>query len=155
MMLGSFAYAAAYFQGWVGNGAPTAEASSDCQVVTRAQALKASTVTINVYNATDRAGLAASVAKSLRTQGFKVAKVTNDPLGKPIGGVGEVRHGPTGTAGATLAATRLSGAKVVPDGRTDNTVDLVLGNKFTALSVPPKVAPSKATKPTPSPSNSC
>jgi len=34
-------------------------------------------------------------------------------------------------------------------------VDLVLGNKFTALSVPPKVAPSKATKPTPSPSNSC
>ena len=155
VMVGTFAYAAAYFQGWVVTRSPSPSASPTCQAVTPGQALTPSAVTINVYNATDRAGLAASVAKSLRTQGFKVAKVTNDPLGKPIGGVGEVRHGPTGTAGATLAATRLSGAKVVPDGRTDNTVDLVLGNKFTALSVPPKVAPSKATKPTPSPSNSC
>ena len=61
----------------------------------------------------------------------------------------------TGAAGATLAATRLLGAKVVPDGRTDDTVDLVLGNKFTALSAPPKIAPLKTAKPTLSPTNSC
>ena len=155
VMLGTFAYAAAYFQGWVGSRTPKPVASPACQVVTAAQALKPSAVTINVYNATNRQGLAASVAKSLRTQGFKVAKVTNDPLGKPIGGVGEVRHGQTGAAGAALAATRLSGAKVVPDERTDDTIDLVLGNKFTTLSAPPKVAPSKATKPTPSLTNPC
>lgn len=155
LMLGTFAYAAAYFQGWVGDRVPKPVASPACQVVTPAQALKPSAVTINVYNATNRTGLAASVAKLLRTQGFKVGKVANDPLGKPIAGVGEVRHGQTGAAGATLAATRLSGVKVVPDKRTDNTVDLVLGNKFTALLAPPKVAPSKATKPTPSPTKSC
>lgn len=148
LMVGTFAYAAAYFQGWVGTRAPKPVASPACRVVTPARTLTPSAVTINVYNATDRAGLAASVAKSLRTQGFKIAKVTNDPLGKPIDGVGEVRRGRTGAAGATLAATRLSGAKVVPDKRTDDTVDLVLGNKFKALSAPPKVAPSKATKPT-------
>ena len=158
MMLGSFAYAAAYFQGWVGKGAPTAEASSDCQAVTRAQALKASAVTINVYNATDREGLAASVAKSLRTHGFKVSAVANDPLGKQIAGVGEVRRGRTGAAGAALVATRLPGVKVVPDQRSDGTVDVVLGNKFTSLRAPStavpgaprKVIPANATKPKPS-----
>ena len=155
VMVGTFAYAAAYFQGWVGTRSSSAPTSPTCQAVTPGQALTPSAVTINVYNATNRAGLAASVAKSLRTQGFKVAKVTNDPVGKTIDSVGEVRHGPTGAAGATLAATRLSGAKVVTDERTDNTVDVVLGNKFTALSAPPKVAPLKATKPTPSPTNSC
>ena len=161
MMLGSFAYAAAYFQGWVGNQA-SAEASSECQQVTRAQALKASTVTINVYNATDRQGLAASVAKSLRTQGFKVSAVANDPLGKLIAGVGEVRRGRTGAAGAALVATRFPGAKVVADRRADATVDVVLGNKFTSLrapstavtKVPPKVISANATKPRPSSSPS-
>jgi hypothetical protein len=130
-------------------------ASSACQAVTPAKALKPSAVTINVYNATSRVGLAASTAKSLRAQGFKIGKVTNDPLGKGIDGVGEVRHGPSGAAAAALAGTRLRGAKVVPDARSDNTVDLVLGNAFKALSAPPKVAPSKATKPTPSPTGSC
>jgi hypothetical protein len=145
LMLGTFIYAAAYYQGRVGNrAAPKAPPSLGCQTLAPAQALTPRAVTINVYNATDRSGLAASVAKSLRTQGFKIAAVANDPLGKSIGGVGEVRRGRKGAAGATLAAARLSGAKVVRDGRTDDTVDLVLGNTFTALSTPPKVAPPKA-----------
>lgn len=156
LMLGTFAYAAAYFQGWVGNRATaSAVASQDCQVVAAAQALKPGAVTINVYNATNRNGLAASVAKLLRTQGFKIADVANDPLDGRIDGVGEVRHGRSGAVAATLAAARLSGAKVVRDARTDNTVDLVLGNQFTALRAPPKVSPSKATKPTSSTTGSC
>lgn len=165
MMLGSFAIAATYFQGWVGEPAPKAEASSNCPEATPAKTVRPSAVTINVYNATDRQGLAASVAKSLRTQGFKVAQVANDPLGKQIVGVGEVRRGRTGATGAALVATRLLGAKVVPDKRTDATVDLVLGNGFTSLRAPAKVqAPSKviaanATKPSPSrsisPAESC
>lgn len=155
MMLGTFMYAAAYFQGWVGKSAPKPAASAPCRVVTPAKALTPNAVTINVYNATSRAGLAASVAKSLRTQGFKVAKVANDPLDMRIAGVGEVRHGQTGTPGATLAATRLSGAKVVPDKRTDATVDLVLGDTFKALAAPTTVAPAKASKPNPSPTDDC
>jgi len=152
LMLGTFAIAAAYYQGWAGSspGDGQSLASPSCQTRAPGQALTPRAVTINVYNATDRQGLAASVAKSLRSQGFKVGKVANDPLSKSIGGVGEVRRGPTGAAGATLAAARLSGAKVVGDKRTDASVDLVLGNKFTALSVPPKVAPPKGSAPTPS-----
>jgi hypothetical protein len=91
----------------------------------------------------------------LRTQGFKIGQVANDPLGKRIPGVGEVRHGQIGAAGATIVETRLAGARVVLDKRTDETVDLVLGNTFSVLSAPPKKAPSSASKPNPSPTGSC
>jgi uncharacterized membrane protein (DUF485 family) len=152
LLLGTFAYSAAYFQGWVGN---RATAKPACQAVVASQALKPSAVTINVYNATNRNGLAASVAKLLRTQGFKIAAVANDPLDTRIDGVGEVRHGQSGAAAATLAAARLSGVKVVKDARTDNTIDFVLGDQFTALRAPPKVTPSNAAKPKPSATGSC
>jgi hypothetical protein len=154
VLLGTFTYAAAYFQGWVGTRAPKI-ASPSCQAATPAEALTPRAVTVNVYNSTDRAGLAASVAKSLRTQSFKVVDVANDPLGRPLSGVGEIRHGPAGEAGAALVAARLSGAKVVLDNRTDATVDLVLGKTFKALTVPPKVTPTKPSKPTPSSSPPC
>ena len=159
VLLGTFTYAAAYFQGWVGTRAPKIVASPSCQPVTPVEALTPRAVTVNVYNSTDRVGLAGSVAKALRTQGFKVVDVANDPLGRPISGVGEIRSGSDGAAGATLVAARLAGAKVVLDSRTDATVDLVLGKTFRVLSVPPKVAPTKpgkpAAKPTPSALPSC
>jgi uncharacterized membrane protein (DUF485 family) len=95
VMLGAFTYAAAYFQGWVGKAVPKSAASAACQPAGPVKALTPSAVTLNVYNSTGRVGLAASVAKSLRTLGFKVVDVANDPLGRPISGVGEIRHGPT------------------------------------------------------------
>ena len=151
LMLGAFALAAAYYQGGVGTqGDQDPAASPNCLRATAARDLRTTAVTINVYNGTDRAGLAGSVAKSLRSQGFKVANVANDPLGKPTGGVGEVRHGPAGVAAATLVATKLPGSKVVRDERTDGTVDLVLGSRFTALSPPSKAAPGKVGTSTPS-----
>ena len=161
-MLGTFAYAAAYFQGWVGARVPETVASPACQVVTPAKALTPSAVMINVYNATSRNGLAASVAKSLRTQGFKVLEVANDPLAKQITGVGEVRHGQAGRSGALLAVARLPGAKVVADKRPGDAIDLVLGDRFTALRAPRSAAPVKAAagiqvaiKATPSPVPAC
>jgi LytR cell envelope-related transcriptional attenuator len=153
-LVGTFAYAAAYFQGWLDTKDPKPAASSACPAVTPA-ALVPSDVTINVYNATNRGGLAASVAKSLRAQGFKIGQVANDPLGKRITGAGEVRHGQIGTAGATIVATRLAGARVVLDKRPDETVDLVLGNAFSALKAPPKSLPPSATKPAPSRTGTC
>lgn len=157
VLVGTFTYAAAYFQGWITTGVPHLTGNSDCQVAAPAPApaLTPRAVTINVYNATSRNGLAASVAKSLRIQGFKIAAVANDPLGQQIARVGEVRHGRLGAAGATLVAVRLPGVKIVLDERTDSTVDLVLGDRFSALHTPPKVVPSKATKPTPAPKQSC
>ena len=153
VLLVTFTYAAAYFQGWVGTRAPKAVASPSCQAATPLEVLTPRAVTVNVYNSTDRANLAASVAKSLRTQGFKVVGVANDPLGRTLSGVGEIRHGPDGEAAAALVVARLPGAKVVLDNRTDATVDLVLGKTFKVLTAPPKVAPTKPGKPTPTPSS--
>ena len=156
VMIGTFAYAAAYFQGWVAFGTPPPVASPACRTAAPAKVVTPGAVTINVYNATNRNGLAASVAKSLRRQGFKVHTIANDPRGKDIAGVGEVRHGPPGAAGATLAALTLPGATVVLDDRTDTTVDIVLGDRFSALRTLPKGATSRSTKPTaPAPSPSC
>jgi hypothetical protein len=150
LLLSTFAYAASFIQGWVSTNAPKTFVSAACHSATSAQPVTSSMVTINVYNATNRDGLAASVAKLLQRQGFKIGTIGNDPLGMSLHGVGQIRAGQTGAAGASLAATRLSGATVVPDGRTDATVDFVLGYKFTALSTPPKGASPIAARPTPS-----
>ncbi|MEP7368989.1 MAG: LytR C-terminal domain-containing protein [Dermatophilaceae bacterium] len=155
LMFGTFAYAAAYFQGWLSTAPNTSQASPACQGQGVADALTPRAMIINVYNATDRDGLAKSVAKSLRSQGFTIGEVTNDPLGRRIVGVGEVRHGRPGNAGAALLAKRLPGAKLVLDKRSDRSVDLVLGSRFTALRAPAGVVPAKATRPTTSPASSC
>ncbi len=57
------------------------------------------TVRVNVYNATSRQGLAASLARDLRDQGFVVAKVGNDPRHRMLVGRGEIRYGRAGRAG--------------------------------------------------------
>ncbi len=156
MLAATFGYAAAFVQGWVGGKTVKTVANAACQAALGAQPVTPHAVTINVYNATNRDGLATSVAKSLRRQGFKVHTIANDPLAKKLSGVGEVRHGPTGAAGATLAAMTLPGAAVVLDDRTDNTVDIVLGDRFSALRTLPKGTTSQSTKPTaPVPSASC
>jgi len=126
LLFGTFGYAVAFVQGWVGTTAAKPGTSATCHAAPSTQPVTPSVVTLNVYNATSRDGLAASVAGSLQTQGFKVDTIGNDPLGRSIKGVGEIRRGQTGAAAASLAATRLSGANVVQDKRTDDTVDFVL-----------------------------
>lgn len=148
LLFATAVYAASYVQGWVGTATPRLVASGACYGATSDQPLTPGGVTINVYNTTARTGLASSVARKLRRQGFEVAAVDNDPLGTSIQGVGEIRHGRTGAASAILAATRLPRARVVQDNRTDATVDLVLGKKFTSLSTPRKGALSREAKPT-------
>lgn len=146
VLLGTVLYAASYVQGWVGSPKPKAATSASCYAD---PSLKPSGVTVNVYNGTARTGLAAAVAGALEYKGFKVATVDNDPLGKTIETVGEIRAGPTGAAGAALVSQRLVGARVVRDDRADASVDLVLGKRYRALSTPPKVTVTKATTPTP------
>jgi len=108
---------------------------------------KPATVTVNVYNATDRAGLAARTAADLKTRGFAIGKIANDPLGKTLTNVAEVRYGPAGKANAQLVVFYVPGATLVLDKRTDTTVDLVIGAKFKAI--PPQKAVNAAlAKPT-------
>jgi hypothetical protein len=149
LLFGTVAYAGSYVQGWVATAAPKTVVNTSCNGAASNQPLIPREVTINVYNATVRIGLAASVASSLTKIGFKVATIDNDPLGKTILGVGEIRHGPSGLEGAMLAARRLPGATVVQDDRMDASIDVVLGRSYSSLTVQPKVVVSTKAKPTP------
>ncbi|MBB5787482.1 LytR C-terminal domain-containing protein [Jiangella mangrovi] len=93
-------------------------------------------VQVNVYNATDRNGLASAVARQVRDRGFVVVDVDNDPLSRDITGTAEVRSGPDAQVAAELVATLVAGAVYVPDERTEATIDLVLGDAFEALADP-------------------
>jgi hypothetical protein len=128
LLLGTLVYAAGNVLGWIG-GEPKVVATPKCIGPISKQALTPGDVTVNVYNATDHTGL-----------------VDNDPLGKTLLTLGEIRHGPTGTAGAMLAAARLPGARLVQDDRMDASVDLVLGSKFKALHALSRNAASKVAK---------
>lgn len=139
LLAGTVAYSASYVKEWVANLTPKALTNASCNQTAVNQALTPSEVTVNVYNATARVGLAASAASALQKQGFQIATIDNDPLGKTILGIGEIRYGPTGLAGATLAAKRLPGAGMVQDGRMDASVDVVVGNTFKSVTIPPTI----------------
>jgi hypothetical protein len=109
---------------------------------------KPGTVTTNVYNATQRAGLARKTANELKSRGFKLGTIANDPLAKTIAGVGEIRYGPKGKDNALLMRFYLAGATLVLDARTDATIDTVLGEKFTTVT-PQKAVDAALAKPVP------
>jgi len=140
VLTGTLLYAASYVQGWVGSPAPKSVSNVNCNPD---PSLKPREVTLNVYNATGLTGLAAKAATKLERAGFQVETVDNDPLGRTILTMGEIRVGPTGAAGAILVSKRLAGFKLVQDGRADATVDVVLGKKFRGLTPPPKVSSTK------------
>ena len=86
--------------------------------------------TVNVYNATNRNGLAASVSKGLEARGFVIGKVANDPSKRKAPPIAEVRHGPVGKVQAQLVLSALpKGATVVADKRKAAVVDVALGAK--------------------------
>jgi hypothetical protein len=137
LLAGAFYYAATYF-----NRPSTPAASSDCPTGdftagAGAAALTPGQVTVNVFNSTTRAGLAASTAKDVKARGFVVAQITNDPAKKKIDGPAEVRFGPNGKAGAELVVKLVDGATPTQDTRADATVDLVIGNGFKTLAAAP------------------
>lgn len=95
---------------------------------------------VNVFNATSKNGLARTAATAMRAQGFVIAVVANDPLQKKVTGAAEIRYGPTGAERAQAVLLRVPSASLVKDTRTDTTVDLVLGDRFTRIVVPAKGA---------------
>lgn len=96
------------------------------------------TTRINVYNTTNRAGLAASVAKQLTGRGFTVLKVDNDPAKRTLKNALELHHGPTGKPYAELLAKQTgAGTVLVADKRSSTIVDVVLGPAYKALGPAP------------------
>ncbi|MER7589129.1 LytR C-terminal domain-containing protein [Micromonospora sp. NPDC127501] len=95
-------------------------------------------VKINVFNATDQPGLAHTVADEFSNRQFQVKKTGNE---NKINSVAVLRYGPKGVGSAhLLQAYFLNNATPGYDPkRTDDTVDVVLGNKFQQLATTTEV----------------
>ncbi|WP_197676055.1 LytR C-terminal domain-containing protein [Micromonospora auratinigra] len=96
-------------------------------------------IKINVYNGTDEAGLAGTVADDFRNRKFQVKKEGNAP--KAVDEVAVLRFGPKAVGSAhLLKAYFLDNAKPEFDiKRKDDTVDVVLGNGFQQLATTTEV----------------
>ncbi|WP_058045442.1 LytR C-terminal domain-containing protein [Streptomyces roseifaciens] len=96
-----------------------------------------SDITVNVYNATPRGGLAKITADELKSRGFKIGKVGNAPAlyDKKVEQVGLLIGAPTAAEGALrVVGTQMAGAEVKNDQRAvDEEVDLVIGNEYKEL----------------------
>ncbi|MGZ9931904.1 LytR C-terminal domain-containing protein [Streptomyces sp. NC-S4] len=94
-------------------------------------------ITVNVYNATPRAGLAKAVGDELAKRGFVIGKVGNAPadFDKKVPGTGILLGSPT-TDKAVFAVlgTQLAGTTQQNDTRETADVDLILGDAFKELS---------------------
>jgi hypothetical protein len=100
-------------------------------------------VQVNVYNATNRNGLAARTAKHLATYGFRIGKVDNDPLDRRVRGTAEIRGGPSSARQIAVVRAYVDKETVYRVARKGTAVDLVLGPRFTGLG-----GPATRTRPT-------
>lgn len=91
-------------------------------------------IRLNVYNSTNRAGLARSVADEFLARGFAVADVAN--IDASYRGVAAVFSGPAGQSAAFSVQRNLPGSDYFEDGRTDGSVDVVLSRDYSALTPP-------------------
>ncbi|MDH6119407.1 cytoskeletal protein RodZ [Kitasatospora sp. GAS204A] len=136
------------------SGAPAAVSSTPLPAVTTAP--QPQTVTVNVLNATGKAGLAAKTADELKQRGFTVGKVGNAPsaLEGHVPGAAELVAGQTGAGAAALLGAQVTGATTMADARTDGSVDFVIGDGYSALLDPNAAATALAAALKPSPSAS-
>ncbi|MGW1868269.1 LytR C-terminal domain-containing protein [Streptomyces mauvecolor] len=121
---------------------------------------KPAQITVNVYNATPRAGLAKSVADELKKRGFAIGKVGNAPeeYDKKVPGNGILLGAPEAARGPfSVLGTQLKGAAQKTDTRDTPDVDLILGTTFADLNTPKDADTALAAlaKPAPAPSGKC
>ncbi|MHB1063457.1 MAG: LytR C-terminal domain-containing protein [Georgenia sp.] len=96
-------------------------------------------ITANVYNGTDRAGLAGETGQALVQLGVVVNQQANwpDPYEEAV----LIRVGPLGVTAGYSAARLFPAATVTLDStRTDETIDVVLGSAYTAMAAPEEAA---------------
>lgn len=107
---------------------------------------KPAQITVNVYNATTRSGLAKNTADELKKRGFKIGDIGNasKEFDKKVKGTG-VLLGPASSVNSSLPvlATQLSAAERRTDAaRKGAAVDLIIGDGFKTLT--PKADADKA-----------
>ncbi|MFF9059182.1 LytR C-terminal domain-containing protein [Streptomyces sp. NPDC101213] len=98
---------------------------------------KPAQITVNVFNATTRSGLAKTTADELKKRGFRIGEVGNaaPQYDKKVTGTG-VLLGPAASLNTSLPvlATQLTAAERRTDAaRKGPAIDLIIGNGFTAL----------------------
>ncbi|MEU6374001.1 LytR C-terminal domain-containing protein [Streptomyces sp. NPDC046909] len=106
---------------------------------------KPAQITVNVFNATPRAGLAKKTADELKKRGFKIGDVGNASaqFDKKVTGTG-ILLGPTSAVSTSLPVlgTQLAGAEARADSLKGKDVDLIIGTAFKSLTA--KTAADKA-----------
>ena len=91
----------------------------------------AAQITVKVFNATSRVGLAGATAAALQDRGFVIGATENFAV--TYDGKARIIFGTAGVAQAYTLAAHLDGPVLILDPRTDPTVDLVLGAEFPEL----------------------
>lgn len=119
---------------------PTSRAHRTTDATPLLSALHPGDVTVNVYNATNRTGLAAITAADLKGRGFVIGKIANDPAKGSVTGTALVRGAKSQLARMQLVGAEVDGTQEAFDTRTDTSVDLVLGNTYAALASTAEVA---------------
>ena len=95
--------------------------------------IKPDRTAVNVYNSTVVTGLGQEIADDLKSRGFKIGDVGNDPLRRKIRGTGELRYGSAGERQVEALRAWQPGMMLIKDDRRSPVVDFVLGTKFTKL----------------------
>ncbi|MGI3202022.1 LytR C-terminal domain-containing protein [Streptomyces sp. GLT-R25] len=119
---------------------------------------KPAQITVNVFNATPRGGLAKDTADELKKRGFKIGDVGNatKTYDKKIKGAGIVLGAKAASdAALPVLATQLTGAELRTDTRAKPAeVDLILGTAFKSLTKKEDADKALTTlaKPAPTPS---
>lgn len=118
-------------------------------------------VSANVYNSTNRGGLAGTVADQLDARGYNVLEIGNRSLNQNSS-TAVVVSGPAGQAAAFNLQQNIPNSEYLEDERTDATVDVVLGRAFVDLNAEdavssergrlscPRLSPSPSPTPVPS-----
>ncbi|MBW1604490.1 LytR C-terminal domain-containing protein [Streptomyces sp. JJ66] len=140
--------------------APRPSASASAAPVRAVKVAQPAAVTVNVLNATKRTGLAQRTADQLKERGFTIGAVDNAPpeldgqvkaAGLLIGTPDAEAAGAFTVLGAHLAKTehRVDAAR---EGDAATSVDLVIGQGFTALATPAEAARTVTSLVSPKPS---
>ncbi|MGW0536952.1 LytR C-terminal domain-containing protein [Streptomyces sp. NPDC003032] len=136
---------------------PAATASPGTNAAPRAKPLpKPAQITVNVFNATPRSGLAKSTADELKKRGFAIGDVGNatEQFDKKVKGAGILLGAKTAADTALpVLGTQLAGAERKTDDREGGEVDLIIGTRFKDLARKEDAdkALAELTKPMPTP----
>ncbi len=130
---------------------PIVEIKANCtfSTVIPAKVLpKPASITVNVYNATKRVGLASITSIDVGSRGFRTGIVGSSSANIP--GVGYIAYGPGSRPAAQRLAAYLPGVQLRQIARkpSDPSIDLVLGDAFNTL-VPDQQAAAILSVPSP------